>query len=423
MFERLMRRETFIKSAAAGAGALTFGAPAFIPARSEAADRIVLGMTNPLTGTYASLGQGQMRGAQMAVAAWNKRGGVMGREVDLLSEDDAADPGVAVEKARKLVNQGKAVALVGTVSSATTLSVSSAANALGKVFIDMGGSADSMSGKDCKWGSFRTCKTAYQLTHATGFVFQKNFGKRWYMITPDYAFGHGLAAGYTAVAEQAGATIVGNDFTPLGTTEFSSYLLKVQAAKPDVLIVNVSGNDFVSCMKQAQAYNILKNTPVGGPLMELEGLWALPESARMGYWGVEWYFSGDAVLGKKQSAIDFVRQYRKAHGTPPTARSCFGYITVDRLLTAMSETKSTDAVKVARALEGSEFDSPLWSGKAYIRKDDHQMMWPMWVAKVRPSGVPGDKYDTFEDFARVDAERITVPVSEVRKTCTMSYPS
>ncbi len=418
-----MRRKVFIASAAAGASALAFGAPAFIPQRGEAAEQIRIGMTNPLTGTYASLGQSQMRGAQMAVEAWNKRGGVTGQEVTLLSEDDAADPGVAVEKARKLVNQGKATALIGTVSSATTLSVSAAANALGTVFIDMGGSADSMSGKDCKWSSFRTCKTAYQLTHATGFTFQKKFGKRWYMITPDYAFGHGLAAGYAAVAEKVGATIIGNDLTPLGTTEFSSYLLKVQAAKPDVLIVNVSGNDFVNCMKQAETYGILKTTPVGGPLMELEGLWALPQSARVGYWGVEWYFAGDAVLGKKRSALDFVHQYRERHGTPPTARSCFGYITVDRLLAAMSATKSTDAVKVARALEGSEFDSPLWSGKAHIRKEDHQMMWPMWVAKVRPRGVPGDKYDTFEEFVRVDAEQITVPVSEVNKTCSMAYPS
>ncbi|TAM60109.1 ABC transporter substrate-binding protein [bacterium] len=422
MSEFPMKRDAFIKSAAAGA--IAAGIPTFIPRRIEAADDLIkVGMTNPLTGTYASLGQSQMRGAQMAVAAWNKRGGVLGRKVTLLSEDDAADPGVAVEKARKLVNQGKAAALVGTVSSATTLSVSSAANALGTVFIDMGGAADTMSGKDCKWSSFRTCKTAYMLTHATGLVFQRKFGKRWYMITPDYAYGHGLAAGYTAVAEKMGATIVGNDLTPLGTTEFSSYLLKVQAAKPDVLIVNVSGNDFVSLMKQAEAYNLLKSTPVGGPLMELEGLWALPESARVGYWGVEWYFAGNAIFGSKRSAVEFVRQYRKDYGTPPTARSCFGYVTVDRLLTAMTTAKSTDSVKVARALEGSEFDSPLWSGKAYIRKADHQMMWPMWVAKVRAGGVPGDKYDTFEDFARVDAEQITVPLSVVGKTCAMTYPS
>jgi branched-chain amino acid transport system substrate-binding protein len=418
----VMKRGDFVRMSAAGIGGAAVGISALAPTRGDAADDLVIGMTNPLTGTYAALGQNQARGAEFAVAAWNARGGVLGRRIVLAAEDDAADPGVAVQKARKLIEQDHAAALIGTVSSATTLSESATANTLGKVFIDMGGAADTMSGKDCNWNSFRTCKTAYMLTHATGSAFSK-FGKRWYMISPDYAYGHGLAAGYTEVAKKLGATIVGRDLTPLGTADFSSYLSKVRSANPDVLIVNVSGNDFVNCMKQANSFGMLKSMAVGGPLIELESLWALPPAARGGYWGVEWYYASKNVTGNRKSAADFISAYKKAHNEPPTARSVFGYTAADRLLAAIGEAKSVDSVKVARALSGSRFQSPLWTGSAHIRPEDHQMMWPMWVGKVRAAAPAGDAHDLLEDLVTVAADRIAVPVANVKATCSMTFPA
>ena len=178
-----LSRKGFLKGTAVAAGAATFGVPAFIPRIGEAADQIKIGAIDPQTGTYAALGKSEFSGMQMAMEAWNKKGGAMGREVVLVKEDSAADPGVAVQKARKLVNQDKCVALIGSVSSAVSLSVGGAANSMGVLFMDTGGHSDTITMKECHWSTFQICHPTWMLTHATGYTFSK-FGKKWYAITP-----------------------------------------------------------------------------------------------------------------------------------------------------------------------------------------------------------------------------------------------
>jgi branched-chain amino acid transport system substrate-binding protein len=353
---------------------------------------------------------------------WNKRGGVMGRQLELIVEDEAGDPGVSAQKAHKLIDQDKVVALSGTISSASSLSVSGVASSAGILYIDSGGHSDDVTGKACHWSTFRTCHSTWMETHATGLSLAKRFGKKWYLITPDYAFGHALEAGYRDVLSKIGGTIVGNDLTPLGTTDFSSYLAKVEPAKPDLLIVLVQGDDFTNCLKQANSFGLLKKVPVGGPQVELEPLWGLPPEARSGFWGVEWFYKSDLTLGKGNTlAHNFVNDYTKLNNQPPTARSAFGYISLDRMATAMAEAKSTDTVKVARALEGVRFRS-IFNGEAYYRKEDHQLMWPMWIAGIRPNGTPGDKYELFDVIDMVQPELIEQTVAEKAKVCTMAYP-
>lgn len=416
-------RENFLKGAALTAGAATVGVPAFIPSRGEAADQVKIGVVDPRTGTYAALGQDEIRGMQMATNAWNKRGGALGREVALVIEDDAADPGVGVQKARKLINQDKCVALIGTVSSAVSLSVGGAANALGVLFMDTGGHTDDFTMKDCHWSSFQICHPTWQLTHATGFAFAKKFGLKWYMLSPDYAYGHSIVDGYLDIAKTVGAQVLGNDFAPLGTTEYGTYLTKIQSAKPDVFINSMGGNDFVNSMKQANGYGLLKQIAAGGPLLELENVWALPPDARVGYWGIEWHYTGSMVLGNKKSAHDFVAEYRKAHNQPPTPRSCFGYLGADWLIQAINDAKSTDATKMARALEGRTLDSPLFEGTTSFRKDNHALVWPMWVGTVRANGTPRDHLDNFDVVDRIAPEKISQSDAQIAKVCKLGYPS
>ncbi len=419
-----LTRERFIQGTAAGAASLAFGVPAFVPRRSEAADMVIIGVAEPYSGVYAAYGESETRGAQAAIDAWNKKGGVMGRKVAMSKEDEQSDPGVGVQKARKLVNQDKAVALMGTVSSAVSLSITGAANALGTLFVDSGGHTDDVTGKSCKWNAFRVCHSTWMETHATGSTLAHKFGKKWYLITPDYAFGHALSTGYQDVAAKIGATIIHEDLTPLGTTDFSPYLTKVLPAKPDVLLILPQGDDFINCVKQANQFGILKKIAAGGPQVELEAVWALPPEARVGFWGMEWYYKGTTVFGAGNTvAQQWVAEYRKKYGTPPTARSFFGYTAMDRILWGINEAKSTDSVKISKVLEGAHFQSPLLDTTAFFRKEDHQLMWPMWTGTIRPNGTPEDKYDIFDLVDKQPALAIEQTVTEKAAVCKMNYPS
>lgn len=422
MTRPVLSRRSFVRFAGAGSAAAVFGIPAYLPQVGEAADTIKIGVLEPATGVYAGPGENETHGFQMAADAWNHRGGVMGRKIELVIEDEQNDPGVGAQKARKLVNQDKVVALMGTVSSGVSLSVAGAANALGVLFMDSGGHTDDVTGKSCHWNVFRTCHSTWMETHATGYSMAKRFGKRWFFITPDYAYGHALETGFHDVLGHIGGNVVGNELTPLGTTDFSSYLTKIDAAKPDVVMVFVQGDDYTNCLKQMNQFGLLKKYPVGGPQVELEALYGLPPEARGGSWGIEWYYKSDLTLGKNNKlAHAFVADCTKRYNKPPTARNCFGYVTADRLITAMAEAKTTDSAKLARAIENTRFTS-VFNGTAYYRKEDHQLMWPMWVAKIRPNGTPGDKLDLFDVTDIQAAEAVEQTVAEKSKVCSLGYP-
>lgn len=418
----LSRAKMLRGAAVAGAGA-AFGAPAFIPKIGSAADEVRIGLVEPTTGIYATYGEYERAGIAMALDRWNARGGVNGRKVVTFAEDDENDPGVGVQKARKLVQQDKCVALIGTINSGISLSVEGASAALGVPFIDSGGHTDDVTGKNCSWNTFRVCKSTWMETHATGYDLAKRFGKKWYIITPDYAFGHSLFNGYQDVAKKIGVDIVANDLVPLTLTDFSPYLTKVQAAKPSLLIVLVQGDQFVNALKQCAAFGIQKSIPLGGPQVELEAVEALPTEARVGFWGVEWYYDSPLCVGPAGSAgRQFAAAYRKRYNKAPSARSAFGYIAMDRMLWAMNTAKSTDAVKVCRTLENARFQT-IFEGSAYFRKEDHQLMWPMWIAQIRPNGIPTDKSDLFNILGRQEADKIEQTVAEKAKVCKMTYPS
>src|SRR5947199_6925227 len=101
-------------------------------------------------------------------------------------------------------------------------------------------------------------------------VLFKKYGKKWHFITPDYAFGHTLYQACTDDLKKLGGTVTGNELTPLGTTDFSAYLIKARAAKPDVLLVLPQGSDMVNRLKQIAQFGVGQQGQVAGMEQELE---------------------------------------------------------------------------------------------------------------------------------------------------------
>ena len=248
---RKLDRRTVIKAAAA-AGVAQFAAPFVITAR--AADEIKFGLDDPLTGTYAELGKNEQIGCQLAIDQINAKGGILGRKAELLVEDStSADTGIAVQKARKLIERDKVDFLLGNVNSAMAIALGQVSNELKKLHIVTGGHTNSVTGSDCHWNVFRVCNTTRMETNSVSKTLFTKYGKKWYFITPDYAFGHTLQQGFEASLKQFGGTEVGASLTPLGATDYSSYLIKAQAANPDVIIFLVAGQRHGQCTEAGSA--------------------------------------------------------------------------------------------------------------------------------------------------------------------------
>lgn len=401
------RRRTMLHAAAAVAAAQI--APPFI-VKALGEEPIKIGLNDPLTGTYAELGKNEQIGCELAVEQINSKGGILGRQVRLLVEDStSADTGAAVQKARKLIERDKVNFLLGNVNSAMALATGQVSNELKTLHIVTGGHTDAVTGSDCHWNVFRVCNTTRMETNSVSKILFEKYGKRWFFITPDYAFGHTLQQGFEASLKQFGGTEAGAELTPLGATDYSSYLIKAQAAKPDVLIFLTAGQDAVNSLKQAVQFGLDKKFHIAGAQQELEVLDGLPPEARIGTWVFEWYWKQPKVA----HVDDFIAAIkRKTGGKVPTARHWFGYASTWTCALIANELKTLDAVRLARGLEGFRLppEVALMPDLPFYRAGDHQLMPDLYVGHAVARGAEPE--DMFAVDTIVKGEDVAPPVAQ-----------
>ncbi|HUZ72657.1 MAG TPA: ABC transporter substrate-binding protein [Stellaceae bacterium] len=411
-------RRTVIKAAAA-AGVFQVAAPFVQTAR--AADNVKIGLDNPLTGTFAALGKNELIGAKLAVEQINAKGGILGRKVELLVEDSTSgDAATAVQKANKLIERDKVNFLLGNINSALAQAMANVSYEKGVFHIVPGGHTDSVTGSECHWNVFRVCNTTRMETNSVSQLLLTSYGKKWYFITTDYAFGHSLQEGFEASLKAANGTEVGHDFTPLGTSDFSANLIKAQAAKPDALILLLAGDDMINCLKQAVQFGMDKKTHIAGAQQELEVLDGLPAEALVGDWVFEWYW--------KQSNVPHVAQFvadvrKRSGGKVPTARTWFGYASVWSCQLAAERAKSLVPVKMAKAMQGMVLppEVALMPNNPFYRKGDNQLMPTLFVGHAQKPPTGGDPEDLFKVTEEVKGMDAALPVDQTG--CKMTWPT
>lgn len=411
-------RRTLIKATAA-AGVAQIAAPFVVTAR--AAETVKIGLDNPLTGTYAALGKNELIGAQLALDQINAKGGILGRKVELLVEDStSADASVAVQKAIKLIDRDKVDFLLGNINSGLAQAMANTAFEKKVFMIDPGGHTDSITGTQCHWNVFRVCNTTRMETNSVSKVLLDKYGKKWYFITTDYAFGHSLQAGFEASLKAAGGTELGADEVPLQSTDFSSYLIKAQSTNPDALILLLAGDDMINCLKQAVQFGLNKKLHIAGAQQELEVNLGLPPDALFGDWVFEWYWKQPGVPYVKE----FVAEVRKrSGGKVPTARTWFGYASVHTCKLAAEKAKSLDPVKMAHAMHGLVLppEVALMPNNPFFRDGDNQLMPTLFVGHSRPAPAGGDPEDLFEVTEEVKGVDAALPVDQTG--CKIVWPA
>ena len=418
LISRPVQRRTVLKAGLA-IGAMQVASPFLVKALGE--EPVKIGLDNPLTGTYAAPGKNEQIGCQLAVDQLNAKGGILGRQIELLSEDSTSgDAGTAVQKARKLIERDNVDFLVGNVNSALAQAMAQVSNEKGVLQIVPGGHTDPITGTDCKWNVFRICNTTRMEANAVCGLLFKDYGKKWHFITPDYSFGHTLFQGCEADLKQLGGTVTGNELTPLGTTDFSAYLIKARAANPDVLVVLVQGNDMVNCLKQIAQFGIDKQIHVAGTQQELEAVEAMPPEARVGVWMFEWYWKQAAGTPGLDQFIAEVR--KRSGGKVPTARTWFGYVTIHAYALACEKARSVEAKAVARTLADMELppEIKLQPNKVYFRGGDHQLMLSAFIGELLQKG-DGDPENLFKVNSIVAGDSIAPSVADTG--CKMNMPA
>jgi branched-chain amino acid transport system substrate-binding protein len=415
---RPVRRRTLLKAGLA-IGAMQVASPFVV--KSLADEPVKIGLDNPLTGTFAALGKNELIGAQLAVDQINANNGILGRKVDLLVEDSTSgDTATAVQKADKLIDRDKVDFLIGNINSALAQAMANESNQKGKFHIVPGGHTDSVTGKQCHWNVFRVCNTTRMETNSVSKLLLSSYGKKWYFITTDYAFGHSLQEGFEASLKEASGTELGADYTPLGTTDFSANLIKAQSTNPDAIVLLLAGDDMINCLKQAVQFGLDKKTHIAGAQQELEVNKGLPPDALFGDWVFEWYWKQPGVPHVEQFVADI---RKRTNGNVPTARTWFGYAAIHTCKLAAEKAKSLDSVALAKAMQGLELppEVALMPNTPYYRKGDNQLMPTLFVGQSQPAPKGGDPEDLFHVSQLVKGDEAALSVEGTG--CKMTWPA
>ena len=345
---------------------------------AQGANPIKIGVNTPLSGTYAPIGQQVRWGLELATKEINAAGGIAGRQIQLIFEDEEANPAVAVQKADKLFQVDKVDFLTGTVNSGSTLAVGQTAERAGKLIATTVSFADSITADKCSPHVFRVNARAEQQSAAlAAWLAKEKPNPKVYALGPDYEMGRSTVAAFQKGVKERGGTNLGEVFAPLDSKDYTQYFGQIRAARPQVLYTSTAGNDTVRLLTQMQDFGLLNNLTVVGAsgTVTSQNVGAIGSAADGFVTGVGYSPQIDTPENKK-----FVEAFRAANKTDPDLYGADSYGLIYFYKAAVEKAGSTETDKVREAMRGLEWTSP--QGKKTMRAGDHQAVQPMFVVRV-----------------------------------------
>ncbi|MBE7941298.1 MULTISPECIES: ABC transporter substrate-binding protein [Ramlibacter] len=376
---------------AGAAGAALAASPFAINIVRAQGGPIRIGFPTPLTGAFSAEAQDQVRAAELAVKEFNDAGGFQGRKVELLVRDDKLNPGEAATRTLELIEKDKVDFIVGSLSAATQLSINAVTRERKVIFNSISQSDAINEAKDWSPYTFHEALNPHMTAGAVARYAFPKFGKRIVYLTADYAYGHEMVRGFERAGKELGATTLADIRHPLGAADYSAFLPRIQALKPDVLVLCNFGRDLVNSVKQATDFGLKSTTRIVAPVLLFTSRLAGGADAFDGvvggtsyYWGME-----DTVPAAKV----FNDKFRKAYGgAVPSDYGALGYAGVRSVLAAMVEAKTTESSKVAEVLGRLKYN--WYKGDQSYRKCDHQSVQSVIIVESKSKGMK-DKNDVF----------------------------
>jgi len=345
---------------------------------AQDASVIRIGVVTPLSGTYAGIGQQVKWGLDLAAAQLNASGGILGRKLELIYEDEEANPAVAVQKAEKLFQVSKVDFLTGTVNSGSTLAVGQVAERNARLIATTVSFADSITGDKCSPNVFRVnARAGMQSAALADWMASTRPNANVFYLGPDYEMGRSTVAAFKSAAEGKGAKTAGEVFAPLDNKDYSPFFGQIRAARPTVIYTSVAGNDTVRLFNQMSEFGVSNNIQIVGAsgTVTSQNLPAIGKAANGFVTGVGYSPLLDSPENKK-----FIADFQAAAKTQPDLYGADSYGVLFFYKAAVEKAKSTDTDKVREAMRGLQWATP--QGMKTMRAGDHQAMQEMYAVKV-----------------------------------------
>ena len=370
---------------------------------------VTVGILNPISGAYSSLGPGQRNGAELAVSQINGSD-AFGVEIEPVYADTETGTSAAQQSAQRLVQQDGAEFLFGAISSSVALSLNEFAASEEFVYFP-GGAAVPITGENCNQWVFRCETNTAQIAEAISGYSVNNLGTNVWFHIADYAYGNSV---YNRVSSRMGEANdefqeVGLTKSQLGSSNFGSFISQISNSEAEVVILGMTGGDLVNFVNQAADQGLTDQVDLVGPTMSFRSVRGATGSNVVGtYGGVR--YDPSIELGDNPQ---FVEAFRSENDSPPGNFARVGYDSVRLIARGMQEAGSTDPADVRDALSGGTFTTVL--GDVTLRESDHQATNPTWMGELVEG--EGDIADV-ERISKVEGEDALPPASELG--CTLN---
>lgn len=365
---------------------------------------IKIGFPVPLSGPYSTEAQEQARCAQIAIDQFNKEGGLHGRMAELLVRDDKLDPGEAATRTLELIESDRVNFICGSLSASVQLSVNQVASQRGVIYNSISQSDTINEASDFTRFTFHEAMNPHMTSGACARYAFANFGTRVAFLTADYAYGWEMVRGFEQAGEEFGIEKVEEVRHPIGQADFSTFFPRLQAARPEVLVVSNFGRDQLNSLKQLTDFGLKEQMKIVCPVLLFnqrvaggEEVFADVVGGANYYWRIE---------EEHESARRLNDAYREAYNAVPSDYAAYGYAGIFGLLEGVRRSESTEADDVIAAMEEMEYDA--YKGRQYFRACDHQSVQSVLVIESKPEAEMEDPADVFTVVAveEGDEERL-----------------
>ncbi len=397
-------RRTFMKTGALAAIGLAAPTILRLGGKAWAANEIPVGIMYSLTGTTAIVEKSMNQCAQMAIAEINAKGGVLGRQLRAIVEDPASEPRTYSEKARKLVIEDQVPVIFGCYTTASRKAVLPVVERRKGLLVW----PTWYEGEECSKNVIYAGSAVpnQQLENSLPWL-MKNLGKKKvFIVGSDYAFPRGMAKTSKTICQKIGMEVVGDEYLPLGHTEWASMVSKIGSSGADVIFSNVVGDSIVAFYRELrnQGYHFDKLPLCSSTTTEVEIKAMGPEYALGSYVSLPYFQTVDTPHNKV-----FVEAFKAYAGAGAVTHAAMEAVYIGVNIWKMAAEKAGDVSpeKIVANVGGLSFDAP--QGKVTIDPQNlHSYLTPR-IGKVRADGL----LDIVDQYAE---PLVPLPYSSVGET-------
>jgi branched-chain amino acid transport system substrate-binding protein len=368
---------------------------------------IRLGLILDMSSIYADItGIGSVTAAKMAVEDFG--GKVLGRPIEVLYADHQNKADIAAAIATKWFEENNVVALMDVAASSPALAVMNVARKKNRIVMLSGPGASSITNESCTPISVHYAYDTYALAHTTGLAVVRRGGKTWFFIAADYTFGHQLEADTAAVVKAAGGTVLGDAQVPMGTSDFSSYLLRAQQSKAQVIGIANSGSDLINTVKQAAEFGIPQSgQKLAGLLVYVTDIHSmgLPTTQGMVLSAAFYWNLNQATRQWSQ------RFFARLHKMPDMSQAGV-YSATMHYLQAVAAAGTTDTAAVMKKMEETPIHD-FFAPNGRIRPDG-LMVHDMYLFQVKAPAESKGPWDYYKLLATIPPDEAFQPLAQSR---------